>query len=84
MNSREFKLTEYGRKNLSGTRVCLTKVVELSTYCNTCTKPVKVVTKEEAEKAALANPQSAKWMEGFTVAKVIVVPGKMINIVLKK
>ena len=42
------------------------------------------VTKEEAEKAALANPQSAKWMEGFTVAKVIVVPGKMINIVLKK
>ena len=42
------------------------------------------VSKEEAEKAALANPQSAKWMEGFTVAKVIVVPGKMINVVLKK
>ena len=42
------------------------------------------VSKEEAEKAALACPQSAKWMEGFTVAKVIVVPGKMINIVLKK
>ncbi|MCQ2258203.1 MAG: leucine--tRNA ligase, partial [Bacteroidaceae bacterium] len=42
------------------------------------------VAKEEAEKAALENPQSAKWMEGFTVAKVIVVPGKMINIVLKK
>ncbi len=42
------------------------------------------VSKEEAEKAALDNPQSAKWMEGFTVAKVIVVPGKMINIVLKK
>ena len=42
------------------------------------------VTKEEAEKAALADPQSAKWMEGFTVAKIIVVPGKMINVVLKK
>ena len=42
------------------------------------------VSKEEAEKAAIENPQSAKWMEGFTVAKVIVVPGKMINIVLKK
>jgi len=42
------------------------------------------VTKEDAEKAALSNPQSAKWMEGFTVAKVIVVPGKMINVVLKK
>ena len=36
------------------------------------------------EKAALENPQSAKWMEGFTVAKVIVVPGKMINVVIKK
>ena len=44
----------------------------------------KGMTKEEAEKAALENPQSAKWMEGFTVAKVIVVPGKMINVVLKK
>ena len=42
------------------------------------------ISKEEAEKAALENPQSAKWIEGFTVAKVIVVPGKMINIVLKK
>ena len=42
------------------------------------------ISKEEAEKAALENPQSAKWMEGFTIAKVIVVPGKMINIVLKK
>ena len=38
----------------------------------------------DAEKAALENPQSAKWMEGFSVLKVIVVPGKMINIVLKK
>ncbi len=42
------------------------------------------ISKEDAEKAALENPQSAKWMEGMQVAKVIVVPGKMINIVLKK
>lgn len=42
------------------------------------------VSKEEAEKAALESPQSAKWMEGMQIAKVIVVPGKMINIVLKK
>ena len=42
------------------------------------------VTKEEAEKTALADPQAKKWMEGFTVVKVIVVPGKMINVVLKK
>ena len=41
------------------------------------------VSKEEAEKAALESEQSKKWMEGFQVAKVIVVPGKMINIVLR-
>ena len=42
------------------------------------------VTREAAQQAALADPQSQRWMEGFTVSKVIVVPGKMINIVLKK
>ena len=39
---------------------------------------------DTVQKAALENPLSAKWLEGFTVAKVIVVPGKMINVVLKK
>ncbi len=39
---------------------------------------------DTVQKAALENPQSAKWLEGFQVAKVIVVPGKMINVVLKK
>lgn len=33
---------------------------------------------------AMADPQSQKWLEGFQVVKTIVVPGKMINIVLKK
>ena len=33
--------------------------------------------------ATLADPQSQKWVNGFNVVKVIVVPGKMINIVLK-
>ena len=33
--------------------------------------------------AALQEPQSQKWMAGFNVVKVIVVPGKMINVVLK-
>ncbi len=42
------------------------------------------VSAADAEEAALANPQSEKWMEGFQVVKVIVVPGKMINVVLKK
>ncbi len=42
------------------------------------------ISKEDAEKAALENENSAKYMDGFVVKKVIVVPGKMINIVLGK
>lgn len=38
--------------------------------------------KEEVEKTALANENSAKWMEGKTPKKVIVVPGKIVNIVI--
>jgi len=38
--------------------------------------------KEEIEKAALAHEGAAKWTEGKTVRKVIVVPGKIINIVV--
>jgi leucyl-tRNA synthetase len=37
---------------------------------------------EEAEKAALAHEIAAKWMEGKTPKKVIVVPGKIVNIVI--
>ncbi len=35
------------------------------------------------ERAVLDNPQSAKYMEGFQHVKTIVVPGKIVNIVLK-
>ena len=38
--------------------------------------------REEIEKAVLAHPNSAKWIEGRTPRKVIVVPDKLINIVL--
>lgn len=38
--------------------------------------------KEEIEKTALANEQTAKYLDGKTPKKVIVVPGKIINIVL--
>ena len=38
--------------------------------------------REEIEKAVLAHPNSAKWIEGKTPRKVIVVPDKLINIVL--
>ncbi|RRD80770.1 leucine--tRNA ligase [Alloprevotella sp. OH1205_COT-284] len=41
-------------------------------------------TAADIEKAALAAEQSQKYLEGMTVAKVIVVPGRIVNIVLKK
>lgn len=40
--------------------------------------------REEIERAALFDEQSAKYLEGMQVVKVIVVPGKIVNIVLKK
>ena len=40
------------------------------------------ISREDAEKAALSHENSAKWMEGKTVKKVIVVPGKIVNIVV--
>jgi leucyl-tRNA synthetase len=32
------------------------------------------------EREALAHPQVQKWIEGKTVRKVIVVPGRLVNI----
>lgn len=40
--------------------------------------------KEAVEKAALGAPEAAKWLDGKTPKKVIVVPGKIVNIVLGK
>ncbi|MDR3267563.1 MAG: class I tRNA ligase family protein, partial [Tannerella sp.] len=40
------------------------------------------LSREEVEKTALTHEHSAKWMEGRTPKKVIVVPGKIVNIVL--
>ena len=40
------------------------------------------ISREDAEKAALSHENSAKWMEGKAVKKVIVVPGKIVNIVV--
>ncbi|RDZ29048.1 leucine--tRNA ligase [Lysobacter silvisoli] len=42
--------------------------------------PVNVA-KEEAERLALAEPNVVKYMEGLSVRKIIVVPGKIVNIV---
>ncbi|MDD3405164.1 MAG: leucine--tRNA ligase [Paludibacteraceae bacterium] len=40
------------------------------------------LSKEDVEKTALENEQTAKFMEGKTPKKVIVVPGKIVNIVM--
>lgn len=40
------------------------------------------LSKEEVEKAALSDPAVKKWTEGNTPKKVIVVPGKIVNIVI--
>jgi leucyl-tRNA synthetase len=39
-------------------------------------------TREEVEKTALEHEGAAKWLEGKTVKKIIVVPGKIVNIVV--
>lgn len=39
------------------------------------------ITKEEMEKIALEDEKIQQWIEGKTVRKVIVVPGKLVNIV---
>ena len=38
--------------------------------------------REEIEKEVLADPTVAKWLDGKTPKKVIIVPGKIINIVI--
>ena len=40
------------------------------------------LSKEEVEKAVLANEQTEKYLEGKSPKKVIVVPGKIVNIVM--
>jgi leucyl-tRNA synthetase len=42
------------------------------------------MSKEEIEKAVLADEQTGKYIEGMQIVKIIVVPGKIVNIVLKK
>ncbi|HPS84146.1 MAG TPA: class I tRNA ligase family protein, partial [Bacteroidales bacterium] len=38
--------------------------------------------KEEVEKLALSAPESQKWLEGKAPKKIIVVPGKIVNVVI--
>ena len=39
--------------------------------------------KEAIEKAAINDERSGRYLEGKSIVKVIIVPGKIINIVLK-
>jgi leucyl-tRNA synthetase len=41
----------------------------------------KEISKEEVEKLALASPKVAEFTAGLTIRKVIVVPGKLVNVV---
>jgi leucyl-tRNA synthetase len=38
--------------------------------------------KEDVEKAALADERTAKFLEGKIIKKIIVVPGKIVNVVI--
>ena len=40
------------------------------------------MSKEDVEKTVLANEQTAKYLDGKAPKKVIVVPGRIVNIVL--
>lgn len=40
------------------------------------------LSKEDIEKEVLTNDQSAKWLEGKAPKKVIVIPGKIVNVVV--
>lgn len=39
------------------------------------------ISKEELEEKALADEKVKKWIDGKTIRKIIVVPGKLVNIV---
>ena len=70
--------------------------VEAYTVENSCTYAVsfngktrftadlpKSIDRAEVEAAVRAMPQTDKYLDGKTVVKVIVVPGKIVNIVIK-
>jgi len=42
----------------------------------------KSASKEEVEKLALANPGVLKFTEGQVIKKVVVVPGRLVNVVV--
>lgn len=66
---------------------CIDETVELPVTVNGKLRARVTVardaSKEEIEKDALANPATQKWTDEKTVLKVIVVPGRIVNIVVR-
>jgi leucyl-tRNA synthetase len=62
-------------------RDTLTLAVQINGKLRATIELAANASKEEAEALAMAQPQVAHFLEGLTVRKVIVVPGKIVNIV---
>jgi leucyl-tRNA synthetase len=62
-------------------RDTLTLAVQVNGKLRATIEVAASASKEDAEAMALAQPQVAHFLEGLTVRKVIVVPGKIVNIV---
>jgi leucyl-tRNA synthetase len=62
-------------------RDTLTLAVQVNGKLRATIEVAASASKEDAEAMALAQPQVARFLEGLTVRKVIVVPGKIVNIV---
>ena len=62
-------------------RDSLTLAVQVNGKLRATIEVAAHASKEEAEALARAHPQVVAFLEGQTVRKVIVVPGKIVNIV---
>jgi len=62
-------------------RSTLTMVIQINGKLRGKMEMAADASREEAEKAALADPNAIRHLSGLTVRKVVVIPGKLVNIV---
>ena len=62
-------------------RDVLTVVIQINGKLRSKIEVAADASKEELEHAALADPTAARHLEGLTVRKVVVIPGRLVNIV---
>ncbi|HIU16899.1 MAG TPA: leucine--tRNA ligase [Candidatus Avidesulfovibrio excrementigallinarum] len=62
-------------------RDVLTVVIQINGKLRSKIEVAADAPKEELERAALADPTAARHLEGLTVRKVVVIPGRLVNIV---